>query len=160
MRFVASIVLAFAVCDAAGPAPPRTVRELAAASVAIVHGRVVQHRSAWDDAHQTIWTHDLIEPVDVLRGDAGKTFTVSEPGGVVGDIGMEVSESVPFGDGEEVLVFLKRVPNGMLRVTGNSAGKYVVSRAAAPKSTRSFAADPPELARLKSEIRAAVKSFK
>jgi hypothetical protein len=157
-RFLSLIALTVAWYGTASAAPTRTVKQLASTSEAIVHGRVLRQWSAWDASHETIWTHYVIEPVEVLRGGARSTYTISEPGGVVGDVGMDVSESVPFAAGEEVLVFLKRVPNGMLRVTGSAAGKYTVSREAAAKRARNTAADPPALARLKVEIRAALKA--
>ena len=98
--------------------PRLSFSKLLEASSAVVHGRVMRHWSAWDANHEFIWTHYELRPSDVLHGRTAASYTVSEPGGVVGEIGLNVSGSVPFNDGEEVVLFLRQVPNGLLRVTG------------------------------------------
>lgn len=156
------MALSLAVCaDAAvvkRDASRRDLKEMVAASDAIVHGRVVRHWSAWDASRQTIWTHYVLEPFEVLRGGTRAAWTISEPGGIVGDIGMDVSGSVPFADGEEVVVLMRRMPNSAMRVSGSGAGKYTVANGPGGKRTRSAAAEGPELGQLKAAIRAAVKA--
>ncbi len=56
-------------------------------------------------------------------------MVVSEPGGVVGTQGMTIAGAVVYQPGDHVLVFLQRMPNGYLRTTGWSQGKYIVDDA-------------------------------
>jgi hypothetical protein len=120
----------------AGTLPKLSLSKLLDASSAVVQGRVIRHWSAWDGDHQFIWTHYELRANEVLVGRNRQTFTISEPGGVVGEIGLQVSNSVPFTDGEEVLVFLHGMPNGMIRVTGGSQGKFRVFTTFAGKKIR------------------------
>jgi hypothetical protein len=103
-------------------------------SSAVVHGRVVRHWTAWDANHEFIWTHYELRPTEILRGRRVGSYTISEPGGIIGEIGLNVSGSVPFTDGEEVVAFLHQVPNGFLRVTGGTQGKLLVVNTVAGKS--------------------------
>jgi hypothetical protein len=51
---------------------------------------------------------------------------VSEPGGVAGNRGMVIAGSVQYRPGDQVAIFLERMPNGYLRTTGWGQGKYIV----------------------------------
>jgi hypothetical protein len=157
MRILALMpTLALALCCDGATGVKRDVRELTTRSEAIVHGRIVRQWSAWDASRETIWTHSVLEPVEVLHGREQSSFTISEPGGVVGDVGMDISGAVPFRVGEEVVVFLRRMPNRALRVTGLAAGKYLISTRRASGRARAATAETAELSRLKSQIRAAL----
>jgi hypothetical protein len=157
-RSVVLAALSLAFCCDAATTVKRELKDLVASSEAIVHGRVVRHWSAWDASHRTIWTHYVVEAFEVMHGSERQIWTVSEPGGTVGDLVMDVSGAVPFVDGEEVLVLMRRMPNGALRITGSTAGKYSVAAGTGTKKTRSAGAEGPDLARLKSAIRTALST--
>lgn len=55
-------------------------------------------------------------------------MTVSEPGGVVDGMEMQIEGAPRPRAGEEVVLFLYRVPNGMWRSRGLGQGRYRVSR--------------------------------
>ncbi len=55
-------------------------------------------------------------------------MTLSEPGGIVGDKGMNIAGAVGYQQGENVVVFLQRMPNGYLRTAGWSQGKFRVDQ--------------------------------
>ena len=110
----------------AGTLPKLSLSQLVDSSSAVLRGRVTRHWSAWDADHQLIWTHYEVRTSEVFRGRNAPSYTISEPGGVIGELGLRVSNSVPFADEEEVIVFLKRMPNGMLRVSGGTQGKLRV----------------------------------
>lgn len=141
----------------AGTLPRLSLSQLLEVSSAVVHGRVVRHWSAWDANHDLIWTHYELRPSEVLHGRTAPVFTISEPGGVVGDIGLKVSNSVAFTDGEEVVVFLRTTPVGFLRVSGGLQGKLRVTNTFAGKRVQGELQilRPTDMETLKSRIRAA-----
>jgi hypothetical protein len=53
----------------------------------------------------------------------------AEPGGAVDGVGMDIAGSVSYRTGENVLIFLQRMPNGYLRTTGWGQGKYSIDGA-------------------------------
>lgn len=106
--------------------PNMTFEELADHSELILTGQVTRSWSDWDSDHKFIWTHYELSVASTQKGAPGSTVTVSEPGGVVGDRGMAIAGSVGYTPGDQVAVFLERMPNGYLRTTGWGQGKYTV----------------------------------
>lgn len=104
-----------------------TLEQLAGRSERIVHGRCLRTWSAWDADHEAIWTHCEVEVVDPLKGGAVKTLVVSEPGGVVDGVEMTIEGVSRFERGEEMVLFLYRVPNGLWRARGLGQGKFRVT---------------------------------
>jgi hypothetical protein len=102
-----------------------TLEQLTDRSERIIHGRCRRVWSAWDAQHQAIWTHCEVEVLDRLRGTAG-TVIASEPGGVVEGVEMSIEGVAGPRAGEEVVLFLYQVPNGMWRTRGLGQGKLRV----------------------------------
>jgi len=100
--------------------------ELTDRSEVVVSGQVTRSWSDWDSEHKYIWTHHEIKVSGALKGSAASTVVVSEPGGVVGNRAMSTAGVVAYSAGEQVAVFLERMPNGYLRTTGWGQGKYTV----------------------------------
>jgi hypothetical protein len=116
----------------AGVLWPATVRRitmdtLVARSDRIVYGRVVASRAVWDPETRTIWTNTEIRILDVAKGSAGNTVTISEPGGVLGDVGHFFPGVPQFQLSQEVLVFLHGAAGNRLRVTGLRQGVYAIT---------------------------------
>jgi hypothetical protein len=103
----------------------------------VVTGQIARSWTAWDTEHKYIWTHYELTVSATHKGPAAVTVTFSEPGGVVGIEGLAIAGAVGYQTGERVLVFLQRMPNGYLRTTGWSQGKYDVDAAGRlhPEST-------------------------
>lgn len=108
--------------------------ELAQASDAIVHGTVRRVESRWSGDGRRIITDVEIQVTEALKGQAGGTVLVSQPGGRVGDIGQRVSGLATFTPGEEVVVFLEQHGTRAFRVSGMVQGKYQVQRSEDGKS--------------------------
>lgn len=106
--------------------PSLSFEELTDHSEAVVSGHVNRSWSEWDTAHRFIWTHHVIAVSGTHKGSALQSVTVSELGGIVGGLGQSVAGSVSFAAGEDVVLFLQRMPNGLLRTTGWGQGKYRV----------------------------------
>lgn len=124
--------LALTVCSTAGATTVlyRDVPALTKDSDAIVRGKVTSVQSRWSGDHRRIVTDVQVAVEETLKGAPGRSVTIHQPGGVVGDIGQRVDGLASFGVGEEVLVFLQqRGPSGYL-VSGMAQGKYRVERSA------------------------------
>lgn len=102
--------------------------ELAQTADTVVHGTVRRMESRWSGDHRRIVTDVEIQVTETLKGQAGSTVLVVQPGGRVGDIGQIVHGLASFTEGEEVVVFLERRGTSAFRVTGMAQGKYQVRR--------------------------------
>jgi hypothetical protein len=102
--------------------------ELALSADAIVHGTVRRMESRWSGDGRKIVTDVEIQVTETLKGQAGGTVLVTQPGGRVGDIGQKVSGLASFASGEEVVLFLERRGPKAFRVAGMAQGKYQVRR--------------------------------
>ena len=119
-------ILAFGNLCRATVVPRLTFENLVDGSERIAHGRVERSWVAWDPAHRFIWTHYLIRVTDNLKGSSEATLVTSEPGGALDGINLLIPGVVTYSSGEEVVVFVGRVPNGFWRASGYGQGKYSV----------------------------------
>lgn len=119
-------------CQAA-VVPQLTLDQLVDGSECIVQGTVLRSWSAWDQPHRFIWTH-----IEVLVRDrwkksassANPTVVLSEPGGTVNGLTMQVAGTASYRVGEDVVVFVYRTPVGYLRAIGNGQGKFTITQGA------------------------------
>ena len=129
--FIRSVrILAFgavvALAAFATSVPRMSFEELTDRSEVVVSGEVTRTWSEWDSAHKFIWTHHELAVSGTQKGKAAATVVVSEPGGIVGGLGMSIAGSVVYQNGDKVVAFLERMQNGLLRTTGWGQGKYRV----------------------------------
>ena len=125
----AAIVLFFIAASAikASLTPRISFEELVSRSEIIAQARVLESWSAWDSEHRYIWSHYRMQVTDAIRGGALSTIVVSEPGGTVGGVSEAVVGVNAWRPGDNVIVFLHRVPNGYLRTTGGPQGNARIS---------------------------------
>ena len=84
------------------------LRSLTKQSLAIVLGRVMDVRAEEKGASGAIYTYATIAVDRYLKGETSASkILVEVPGGVVGDLGLWVSDMPRFAEGEEVLLFLE-----------------------------------------------------
>ena len=100
--------------------------ELIDTSDLIVAGRVTRDWTAWDAHHKYIWTHYEVSVHSAQKGAPGQLVEMAEPGGTLDGILMSIAGTVVYTPGENILVFLQRMPNGYLRTTGWGQGRYLV----------------------------------
>lgn len=124
LLFVSTLFLAGA--STAAVVPRMSLEKLADESEFIVHGRIVDSWTAWDQSHRYIWTHHKVEIHDAIKTAGAASIVISVPGGILDGIGMQASGTVALARGEEVVLFLYRTPIGYLRATGWGQGKYGV----------------------------------
>jgi hypothetical protein len=108
--------------------------ELAWQADTVVHGTVRRVESRWSGDRRRIITDVEIEVTETLKGEAGSTVLLIQPGGRVGDIGQIAHGLATFTPGEEVVVFLDRRGAKAFQVTGLAQGKYQVRRSADSRS--------------------------
>jgi hypothetical protein len=94
----------------------------------VVYGRVVGIRSLWDEETRTVWTQTELQVLDAPKGAAARSVTITEPGGVMGNVGHLVPGVPSFSLNDEVVVFLYEAERNRLRVTGLCQGVYAVGR--------------------------------
>jgi hypothetical protein len=162
---VVCAALLFAAPSAATLVPRLSLEELVHSSDVIVHGRIARSWIAWDQDRKLIWTHYSLEIHDPLKLSGPQQIVVSEPGGILDGIGMQVSGATSFVQGEEVIVFLHRTPSGYLRMTGWGQGKYSVAtdagtgqkRLRAHRESTLSEREPASLTAFKDRIRSLLK---
>jgi hypothetical protein len=111
---------------AASDLPRLSFNEMTDSSELVVSGTVTRTWADWDSDHKYVWTHYELAVSATHKGATGRTVDIAEPGGQVNGVGMSISGAAGYGVGENVLVFLSRMPNGYLRTAGFGQGKYIV----------------------------------
>jgi len=106
--------------------PRLSFEQLTDSSELIVSGRIAGTWTAWDTEHKYIWTHYSLSVASSLKGSAAPVVEFAEPGGVAGSRVMTIAGTVNYRVGDNIVVFLSRMPNGYLRTAGWSQGKYLV----------------------------------
>lgn len=113
-------------------AGPADVASLTTAADVVVRARVVRLTSAWVDgtpASGLIATTVELQPTEWWKRAAQTgTLSVRVPGGVVGDLGQLSPGAPSFTEGEEVVVFLRRLAprQHLYSVERWSLGKFSV----------------------------------
>ena len=115
---------------------PADVETLTAASDAVVHAQVVSRTSAFGVAGGQIITTVVLRPIETWKGDPESEVRLVIPGGVVGEDAQTVSGMATFGEGEEVVVFLKRGAPGTYALQRMALGKFAVARQRARRDRR------------------------
>jgi hypothetical protein len=111
---------------------PADIAALTASADAVVHARVVRTASAWGaggPSSGVIYTQVTLAPLEWWKGAAQGTVTVRVPGGAVGEWDQLVQGAARFGEGEEVVVFLRKLAPGMFDVDHWALGKFAVGAA-------------------------------
>lgn len=97
----------------------------------VVKGDVVDSKSYWSSDGKSIVTQVRVRYSEVIKGEVvSREFIVEHLGGMVGDLGMSVSDTSEFKKGEQVILFLNKgmskVSGEAYNVTGRAQGKYTV----------------------------------
>ena len=94
----------------------------------IVRGNVEQTWSAWDDAHEVIFTYATVRVHRYFGETAGPdTLVIREAGGTVDGYTMEAIGFPAIRSGEDVVLFLAQWENGTdYRIHAFNQGKFLV----------------------------------
>jgi len=99
----------------------------------IVHGRVIEVRSALMGPQRTIESFITVDVIDALKGSPGPTVTFRVPNGQVGRYRRILVGAPEFEEGDEVVLFLRGRAPAMPTLFGLSQGVYRVSHDAASR---------------------------
>lgn len=103
-------------------------KDLTDESTAVLYGKCSKIKSEWNDKKDLIFTYVTIVPEEYLKGNLGSEAVILVPGGRVGDIIYEVSETPVFYEGEEVAAFIWTNPAGKNLVVGGYQGKMKITK--------------------------------
>ncbi len=108
----------------------KSIEELTYEANVILAGEVKSMESRWNTERTLIYTYVTISVREYTKALPGmrevKEITVKVPGGEVGDIGLKVSDTPEFREGEEVFLFLRVEELPIFRVAGLFQGKYTI----------------------------------
>ncbi len=143
----------FAVCfvltgSALAAVEELSLEELVSRAVLIVRGTVIDTNARWNPDHTRIYTLVTIRPTEGIKGSlqAGD-LSIEIPGGTVGDVRLEVSDTPTFEEGEEVILFLQ---DEYFRVVGWNQGKYTIEKGTVVETNQpveTFASEIREIVR-------------
>ncbi len=118
-----------------------STEELSNRSERVVVGTVESKESFWSSDGSTIITSVVVTVEDAIKGEhPGEPLVIQYEGGEIGNIGMKVSDTPSFQEGERVLLFLE-TPDGQAapltamnagsqktyKIVGKGQGKYSIS---------------------------------
>jgi len=102
--------------------------QVARESTYIVHGTVTNVYSAWDDAHETIFSYATIQVKNYIGETTGPdVLMVREAGGTVGNYTQQAIGFPELREGEDVVLMLTRWDDSNdLRINAYNQGKFLV----------------------------------
>jgi hypothetical protein len=103
-------------------------RALTLQSSDIVIGTVDRVNSYWTPDHRRILTDVSVSVSQSLVGAGPGTLTLTQYGGVVGNVRVSVPGCPAFRKGEEALLFVWRDAQGRAQVNGLAQGKFDIER--------------------------------
>ena len=99
-----------------------TIEQMARASSLIVRAQCVENSATMDSGE--IWTFTKFRVLETWRGSAGSEITVRLLGGTFGNLTSTVSGVPRFRPGEDVVLFLQRMPDGNYSVVSWMQGTF------------------------------------
>jgi hypothetical protein len=152
LRFAtAGLVLGWFLTAAAARAttvPQMSLRDMVRMAPSIVHGTVASSSSHWNDDHSLIVTDVRIRITDVLKGNEVGEVVVTQPGGKVGKLRVDVDGAAAFRPGDEAILFLAPDAKGHQEVVGVFRGRFdvTIDTRSGMKSVRGI--DPGDVSQL------------
>ncbi len=108
----------------------KNIEELTLQADSILIGKVKKIESQWNEEMTLIYTYVTISVSQYTKAlSSAKQYQeiiVKVRGGEVGDIGLKVSDTPQFREGEEVFLFLRMEKLPLFSVTGLFQGKYSI----------------------------------
>jgi hypothetical protein len=148
MRSVCPVVIFIVICwcgtASATVVLPADFTTVVTEAGAIIHGRVVDVRSALSGPRRTIESVVTVAVIDALKGPQGETVLFRVPNGQVGRYRRILVGAPEFEPGDEIVVFLVGPAPAIPTLYGLSQGVYRISRDAAG---RAVVMPPPVSAR-------------
>jgi hypothetical protein len=88
------------------------LEDLADGAEIIIIGQVENIRCEWGLDQGTIYTIASLRIMEILKGHPNdRNLVIQIPGGTIGELSLSVSDMPDFGEQEDVLVFLRAIPD-------------------------------------------------
>jgi|ERR1051325_412637 hypothetical protein len=101
--------------------------QVAREATVVVRATIGPVTSAWDDAHEVIFSTARVEVKHYLAGDGPSVLMLREVGGTVDGYTMEAIGFPTLREGQEVVLFLSKwEDNNDWRIHAYNQGKYIV----------------------------------
>ena len=108
----------------------KSIEELTSQADSILIGKVKKIESQWNEEKTLIYTYVTISVSQYTKTPASveqyQEIIVKVRGGEVSDVGLRVSDTPQFREGEEVFLFLRMDNLPLFSVTGLFQGKYTI----------------------------------
>ncbi|HET9235409.1 MAG TPA: hypothetical protein VFP10_14845 [Candidatus Eisenbacteria bacterium] len=112
------------------------LQDMVTMAPSIVVGTVESSSSRWNDDRSLIVTDVRIRVVDVLKGPSVSEVVITQPGGRVGKLRVDVDGAAAYPVGDEAVLFLASDAKGQQQVLGLSRGRFdIVTDARSGKKT-------------------------
>lgn len=128
-RVLALLMIALPLCPARGETMiEMTLEEKVRASDLVVHGRIVEVHSRWSEGKGSmVWTDYVVDILDVLHGETeGDRAVVTQQGGILEGVVLEVGSNPELIEGDEVVLFLAEADFLSERERGGDRTKYTI----------------------------------
>lgn len=102
-----------------------TIEEMARASTVVVRGRIVQVQPQLEESSGRINTYADLQVIEVLKGPKAGSMLIKQPGGIIGERGMQVAGAGKFTTGQDSVLFLEAATDeaNVYILRGLAAGK-------------------------------------
>jgi hypothetical protein len=129
------IIFVFAFITQLFSQEPMSTEKLVKESDVIATGKVTKIKCEWNRPKDFIWSYVTLEIQNQLKGCGGKELIIKEGGGELDGRKCEASYADQYKISEPVLVFLKRMPGSIYRLTEQHR-KYKIVGESAVNNTR------------------------
>jgi len=108
-----------------------SVEEMSRQAELIVTGKVTQVASQWSSDQTTIYTFTTVQVMKCVAGACGEKVLLKHRGGTVGDRTLSIPGTPELSQGQEVLLFLRKDPEGekgYFAVVGMCQGLFAIEK--------------------------------
>ncbi len=103
------------------------LRDLVSTAPSIVVGTVESSSSRWNEDRSLIVTDVRIRVTDVIKGQDAGQIVITQPGGRVGKLRVDVDGAAPYLSGQEAILFLAPDAHGHKQVLGLFQGRFDIA---------------------------------
>ena len=97
-----------------------SLSELVSNADVIITGEVVEKECRWGERVKCIYTYVTVLVDEYVKGEGEKEIILMHPGGEVGRKGMMISNMPSFQEGEEVLIFARKLKDRLAVLNNQS----------------------------------------
>jgi len=104
-----------------------SLKDLVSMAPSIVVGTVESSSSRWNEDHSLIVTDVRVQVTDVIKGQNAGEIVITQPGGRVGKLRVDVDGAAAYPSGQETILFLAPDAHGNQQVLGLFRGRFDIA---------------------------------